>query len=66
MRRREFIIALGGSALWPLAALGQHTAASRVVGLLGSGPLAAGRLYQQLTIANPRITFVDPGVLGCR
>jgi ABC-type uncharacterized transport system substrate-binding protein len=42
MRRREFIIALGGSALWPLAALGQQTA-SRVVGVLGFRPLESLR-----------------------
>ena len=42
MRRREFIIALGGAAVWPLAALAQQ-AASRIVGVLGSGSLEAVR-----------------------
>lgn len=36
MRRREFIISLGSSALWPLAGLGQQTA-SRTVGILQIG-----------------------------
>jgi putative ABC transport system substrate-binding protein len=43
MRRREFIIALGGgAAVWPLAALAQQ-ATSRIVGVLGSGSLEAVR-----------------------
>jgi len=42
MKRREFIIALGCAAVWPLAALAQQ-AASRIVGVLGSGSLEAVR-----------------------
>ena len=42
MKRREFIIALGCAAVWPLAALAQQ-AASRIVGVLGSGSLDAVR-----------------------
>jgi putative tryptophan/tyrosine transport system substrate-binding protein len=42
MRRRELIIALGGAAVWPLAALGQQTA-SRIVGVLGFGSLEAAQ-----------------------
>jgi hypothetical protein len=38
MRRREFIIALGGTAVWPLAALAQQ-AALRIVGVLDIGSL---------------------------
>jgi putative ABC transport system substrate-binding protein len=36
MRRREFIITVGSTLLWPLAALGQKSR-SRVVGVLGFG-----------------------------
>jgi putative ABC transport system substrate-binding protein len=42
MRRRKFIIALGGAALWPLPALGQR-AASRSVGVLHVGTLEEAR-----------------------
>jgi hypothetical protein len=36
MRRREFIITVGSTLLWPLAAFGQKPR-SRVVGVLGFG-----------------------------
>jgi putative tryptophan/tyrosine transport system substrate-binding protein len=42
MRRREFIVALGGAAACPLAALGQK-AGLRIVGVLGFGSLAGTR-----------------------
>lgn len=42
MRRRKFIIALGGAALWPLPAPGQQ-AASRSVGVLHVGSLEEAR-----------------------
>src|SRR5262249_44770701 len=42
MRRRELIIALGASALWPPAALGQQST-SRIVGVLHFGSLEASR-----------------------
>lgn len=42
MRRRQFIIALGGAAVWPPPALGQQ-AASRSVGVLDLGSLDGAR-----------------------
>ena len=42
MRRREFIVALGATVVWPLAALAQQ-AASRTIGVLASGSLEALR-----------------------
>ena len=42
MRRREFIIALGGAAVWPLAGQGQQVA-PRIVGVLHFGSLEASR-----------------------
>jgi putative ABC transport system substrate-binding protein len=38
MRRREFILALGGAATWPRVTRAQQTSVP-VVGLLGSGSL---------------------------
>jgi hypothetical protein len=35
MRRREFIIALGGTAVWPLAALAQQAASRKTAKALG-------------------------------
>jgi ABC-type uncharacterized transport system substrate-binding protein len=42
MRRREFIISLGGAVVWPLPALGQQ-AASRTLGVLNVGSLEEAR-----------------------
>src|SRR5262249_24387531 len=42
MRRREFIVAVGGAALWPLAGLGQQTDA-RIVGVLYLGSLESAQ-----------------------
>jgi len=42
MRRREFIFAVGGASLWPLAALGQQSRL-RVVGVLRFSSLEAAR-----------------------
>jgi putative tryptophan/tyrosine transport system substrate-binding protein len=42
MRRRELIIALGGTVVWPLAARGQKTS-SRIVGVLGFGSFEAAQ-----------------------
>src|SRR6516165_11804458 len=52
MRRREFIIALGGIAVWPLAALAQQ-AASRIVGVLDIGSLEGAR--RNFGQAQPRL-----------
>ena len=52
MRRREFIIALGGTAVWPLAALAQQ-AASRIVGVLDIGSLEGAR--RNFGQAQPRL-----------
>jgi putative ABC transport system substrate-binding protein len=52
MRRREFIIALGGAAVWPLAALAQQ-AASRIVGVLDIGSLEGAR--RNFGQAQPRL-----------
>src|SRR6185312_4263001 len=42
MKRREFMIALGSTAVWPLPALGKK-AASRTLGILGAGSLEGTR-----------------------
>ena len=52
MRRCEFIIALGGTAVWPLAAPAQQ-AASRIVGVLDIGSLEGAR--RNFGQAQPRL-----------
>jgi putative ABC transport system substrate-binding protein len=37
LRRREFIVALGAAATWPLAVKAQQPPAIPVIGVLGSG-----------------------------
>jgi putative ABC transport system substrate-binding protein len=44
MRRREFIAALGGTAAWPVVALGQQLEKLPVVGYLSPGSSAVGPL----------------------
>ena len=40
MRRREFIVALGGAAAWPLAVRAQQSNKLRTIGFLGSSTAA--------------------------
>ena len=42
MKRREFIIALAGTTLWPNAMAAQEVT-TRIVGVLGLGPLESSR-----------------------
>ena len=45
MRRRAFIAALGGAAVWPLGARAQGTERRPVVGLLSPASVEAARPY---------------------
>ena len=54
MRRREFIIVVGGTAVdWPLRALAQTPAQDYRVGLLNPGGLDAGPFEKPSSAASP-------------
>jgi putative ABC transport system substrate-binding protein len=54
MRRREFILALGGAAAWPLAARAQQPAKLPTVGFLGTGSRSSWGLWTDAFVARLR------------
>src|SRR5262245_3058046 len=63
MRRREFIVLLGGNAFaWPVTVRAQHTTGYPVIGLLGS---ASAKSYQN-TIASLRSGLAETGFVEGR
>lgn len=57
MRRREFIIVLGGSAAWPLASLGQQSGRKPLIGYLA--PTNPGPVYGYFKDGMQKLGYVE-------
>ena len=72
--RRELIAALGGAAVWPLAALAQQGEGMRLIGVLsgfvvddpeGQACLHYASLGRRIVSANSKVLFVTHIILWC-
>src|SRR5262249_43728869 len=60
LRRREFIMLLGGAAAWPLAARAQQAGKPPTVGIIGSGtPATHGHWYAALVQRLGELGWID-------